>query len=210
MLKKVQFLLVFISLSVCLCLMSSTYSRYVADAEGNIDVLFAKWQILVSNVDITTSSESEIIFVPVIEENEYVAANVMAPSSKGHFDIEINPTNVEVSFKYAIALEIENENIPDLKITEYAIVPENYVEGESDPLEINTLEEPIITNTFLFDRGTPDFQFGIHTIRVYFEWYEGENELMDDNDDTTIGHLAATEELTFNMNANLTFEQIIE
>jgi hypothetical protein len=190
--------------------MSSTYSRYVADAQGNIDVLFAKWQILVSNVDITTSSQSEITFVPVIEENEYVAANTMAPSSKGHFDIEINPTNVEVSFKYNIELAIENENIPDLKITGYSIVPNGYVEGESDPLEIITLEEPIITNTFIFDKQTPDFKFDLHTIRVYFEWYEGENELMDDIADTEIGHLAATEELKFKMNANLNFEQVIE
>ena len=119
MLKKVRVILLFVSLSICLCLMSSTYSRYVADATGNIEVLFANWQILVSNTDITNNSNPTIAFMPIIEENDYVASNTMAPSSKGYFDIDIDPTNVDVSFKYSINLEIENENMPDLMITKY-------------------------------------------------------------------------------------------
>ena len=33
---------------------------------------------------------------------------------------------------------------------------------------------------------------------------------MDDEDDTTVGNLAATEGETFTMSANITFEQIFE
>ncbi len=208
MLKKARYILAFISLSICLCLMSSTYSRYVADTTGNIDALFAKWQILVSNIDITSNSDTSITFVPIIEENEYVASNVVAPSSKGYFDIDINPTNVDVSFRYLINLEIENENIPDLIMTKYSILPDDYVEG--DPLEVIDLDGSSISDTLNFDKNNELFRFKTFTIRVYFEWYEGENELMNDEDDTEIGKLAALEDLTFRMSANISFEQVIE
>ncbi len=208
MLKKVRFIFVFISLSVCLCFMSSTYSRYVADATGNIEVLFAKWQILVCDTDITNNASSTISFVPKIEESETVSSGVIAPGSKGHFDIDIDPTNVEVSFNYSIDLAIENENMPDIKITGYSLVPDGYIEG--DPLDIVTLEGNQITDTLNFDKEVEEFKFSAFTIRVYFEWYEGEDELMDDETDSNIGFLAASEGNTLAMSANISFEQIID
>jgi maltose-binding protein MalE len=208
MLRKARFILVLISLSVCLGLMSTTYSRYVASATGNIDVLFAKWQILVNNTDVTSNSNSVITFTPVIEQNNNIKANVVAPSSKGYFDIDIDPTNVDVSFKYTINLGIENGNIPDLMITKYAIIPDTYVEG--DILEVINLNGSPITGTLNFDNSTSSFQFKPFTIRVFFEWYEGVNELMGDEADTAIGNSAATGNTTFKMNANVSFEQVFE
>jgi maltose-binding protein MalE len=208
MLRKARFILVLISLSVCLGLMSTTYSRYVASATGNIDVLFAKWQILVNNTDVTSNSNSVITFTPVIEQNNNIKANVVAPSSKGYFDIDIDPTNVDVSFKYTINLGIENGNIPDLMITKYAIIPDTYVEG--DILEVINLNGSPITGTLNFDNSTSLFQFKPFTIRVFFEWYEGVNELMGDEADTAIGNSAATGNTTFKMNANVSFEQVFE
>jgi hypothetical protein len=203
MLKKARLILVLISLSVCLCLMSSTYSRYVADTTGNINVLFAKWQILVNDSDVTSSSNSSITFTPTIEPNANVASNVIAPSSKGYYDIAIDPTNVDVSFSYSIDLGIDNENMPDLMITKYSIIPNSYVEG--DILEVVNLSGNTITNTLNFNKDVP---FEPFTIRVFFEWYEGENELMNDTADTTVGNTAATENTTFQMHANIAFEQV--
>ncbi len=207
-LKKVRFVIVLISFSVCLGLMSSTYSRYVADTTSNIEVLFAKWQILVNNTDITSNSNSNITFVPVIEENDYVESNTVAPSSKGYFDIVIDPSNAGVSFKYTIDLAIANENMPDLMITKYSIIPSNYVEG--DPLEVISLSDNTITNTLNFDKNTSSFKFEPFTVRVYFEWYEGENELMNDDKDTEVGLSAVTDDTKFQMTANIAFEQVFE
>lgn len=201
MYKKIGIILLLVSASISLGLMSNTYSRYVADTTGNIDILFAKWQILVNNKDITTNSSSSISFEPVIEANENVAANVMAPTSKGHFDIDIDPTNVQVSFKYTINLNIENENIPDLMITKYAIVPTGYTEG--DILNVINLEENTITNTLYYDNETANFTYQPFTVRVYFEWYDGENETMNNEADT----LVSSNEETFKINANISFEQ---
>ncbi len=208
MFRKAKVLTALISLSICLCLMSTTYSRYVSDTTGNIEALFARWQILVNNTDITGSTESTITFEPIIEENNYIAQNVIAPTSKGYFDIDIDSTNVDVSFKYSIDMQIENENIPDLMITKYSIIPDSYIEG--DTIEVVNLTESTITNTLLFDKETEAFKFKPFMIRVYFEWYEGESEQMDDEADSLVGNLAATENSTFKINATVSFEQIFE
>lgn len=204
--KKLRFVIVLISLSICLCFMSTTYSKYVAGTTSDIEVLFAKWQILVNDVDITSNTSSTVSFLPTIEENEYVASNKLAPTSKGYFDINIDPTNVDVSFKYTVNLNAQNENIPDLMITKYALLPENYIEG--DTLELITLNGSTITNTFNYDKEIEDFSFKSFTIRVFFEWYEGSEETMTDEDDTYVGGTAATEDTKFQMSANISFEQI--
>jgi hypothetical protein len=187
--------------------MSNTYSRYVADTTGNIDILFSKWQILVNDNDITSDFDSSITFVPIIEENPHIANNTIGPSSKGYFDIAIDPTNVNVSFKYNITLDVANENIPDLMITKYSIILASY-DGE-DPLDIYNLEGNTISDVLIYDKTVENFNFEPFTIRIYFEWYEGENELMDDEADTIIGHLAASEGVPFEMSANITFEQVL-
>lgn len=204
---KIRFIIALMAFSTCLGLMSTTYSRYVANATSNIEALFSKWQILVNEEDITANNSSSLTFTPVIMPNENVKANVVAPASKGYFDLVIDPTNVDVSFLYLISLTIDNENIPDLKANYYAFLPEDY--KEEDELTLNPLTEQIITNNLYFNKEEPDFQFEPFTIRIFFEWYEGTEEEMDDEADSIIGYLAATTDLTFTIEATITFEQII-
>ena len=205
---RICFVLLLMSCSLCLCFMSSTYSRYVAGTTGNIDILFAKWQILINDQDITSENTSNISITPTIEQNENVKENTIAPTSKGYFDIDIDPTNVDVSFKYTINLNINNEEIPDLMITKYTILPNDYEEG--DTIEYTTLQENIITNNLIYDNETENFNFDPFTVRIYFEWYEGEEEQMNDEADTEFGTKAIEEDLSFTINANISFEQIIE
>ena len=101
---RIKILLFVIPLSFFLCFMSNTYSRYVADATGNLKMSFAQWQILVNNEDITKNTSSSIVLTPVIDANDYVKSNKIAPSSTGYFDISIDPSNVDVSFNYNISL----------------------------------------------------------------------------------------------------------
>ena len=203
MLKKFKVLILIASLAITLSLMSNTYSRYVASSNGNVEIEFAKWQLLVNNTDITTNTTSNISFEPTIEENINVAKDKVAPSSIGYFDVEIDPTNVDVSFNYTIDLNIENSDIPDLMITKYAIVPNDYLEG--DKLTFENITDNSITNTVLYDQKT----FDKFTVRIYFQWMEGEDTTMTDAEDTVIGNNAAINDTSFTINANIKFEQII-
>ncbi len=207
MTKKIKIILLMLTLTVCMGFMSTTYSRYVASAKSDINAQFSKWQILVNNFDITNRKESSVDITPVIEDNTHVASNTFAPTSKGYFDIEINPTNVDVSFLYNIDLNIDNESMPDILINKYAILPDNYVEG--DNLDLTIIEDGSITNTLLYDNNAESFTFNTFTIRIFFEWYEGEGEFMDDEADTNLAMLALSNETSVKMSANIRFEQVI-
>ena len=203
MFKKLRLLIVFASLSVTMGFMSNTYSRYVADTNGDIKIGFAKWQIAVNSNDITDNTVSTINITPTINPNVDVAENTIAPSSSGYFDIVIDPTNVDVSFDYSISIDLLNENMPDLMITEYAFLNDTFEDG--DDLVKNPLENSTITNTY--NVGTNDKE--PFTIRVFFEWFEGENENMNDEADTLIGVDAGINDTDLQIQASIHFEQKI-
>jgi len=205
--KKLTFILMLISLSTCLGLMSNTYSRYIADASGSVDVLFSKWQILVNETDITSSAVSTVEFTPIVDSNDNVADGVIAPSSTGYYDIEIDPSNVEVSFDYTITVTADNALMPDIGLTGYAILASDYIEG--DPVTVENIVDDTISGTLTFDNETPDFAFDTFTVRVYFEWYEGDGETMDDDTDTALGLEAATTGASITLDASISFEQVI-
>ena len=87
--KRIRIILILLTLSVTLSFMSHTYSRYVVDTTGNVELSFARWQILVNDTDITEGTTNNIEITPVVEKNDNVKENTLAPSSKGYFDILI-------------------------------------------------------------------------------------------------------------------------
>ncbi len=205
--RKIKFLLLLISTAFTLGLMSNTYSRYVASTTGDVELVFAKWQILVNNDDITSGNTSTINITPVIEESKNITSDKIAPSSKGYFDINIDPQNVGVSFDYSIDLEVLNENMPDLLITKYAILDNDYT--EEDEITTINLENNQISNSLEIDKSVENYTFEPFTIRVFFEWYEGENEQMDDAQDTLVAQQAQENNENLKIQATITFNQKI-
>ena len=190
--SKFKVLIVIITLAFSLSIMSNTYSRYVADATGDVELTFAKWQILINNNDITNEETRTIAVTPTILANENVAANKLAPSSIGYYDIEIDPTNVETSFNYQVTIS-DIEEMPDLLITKYQII----IDGVTTEYEIenNTIEGTL-------NYGDEDFD--VFTLRIFFEWYDEEGNTMNDEDDTTL-----SQQETISIETNITFEQKI-
>ena len=205
MTKRIKIILILLILSVTLSFMSHTYSRYVVDTTSNIEVSFAKWQVLVNETDITDGTTTNLEITPTIEASNNVKENTIAPSSKGYFDIVVNPTNIEVSFDYKVTLKLLNENMPDILISKYAILSDTYKEG--DTVTTTDITNNEITGTLTYDNKTENFIFKPFTIRVYFEWFEGTNELMNDETDTTIGKDAATNGTKLQIEAALSFSQ---
>lgn len=205
--KKFKILLLLISSSFTLGLMSNTYSRYVANTTGDVELAFAKWQILLNNEYITNGTTSTLDITPVIEENQNIENNTIAPSSKGYFDVNIDPSNVGVSFNYKIDLKVLNEDMPDLMITKYAILDKDYIDG--DEITTTNIENNVINGTLNFDKETENYKFEPFTIRVYFEWYEGLDEQMNDEQDSKIGNDASINDTKLQIQATINFEQKI-
>ena len=194
---KLKVLIVFVIFAFALSIVSNTYSRYVAAAEENIDIALANWQILLNNEDITSSSTSVGLINPVILENENVASNKLAPSSRGYFDIDIDASSVELSFNYNIKLD-KNEILDDLFITKYQII--NDENEESYYIDIVNNE---INGTINYSKDEIIKPF---KIRVFFEWFDDENNNSNDENDTEI--IKNNESLK--INASIKFTQKIE
>ena len=196
---KFKILIVLSLMGFSLSIMSNTYSRYVANTTGDIAMAFSKWQILVNNFDIENSNSTSVDITPTILENENVANNKLAPTSKGYFDIEINPTAVQVSFNYKIKI-LKDNNMPDLIIDKYAIIVDN---NETDLIYNDILDNEISDSCIFEDKE--DFSFKPFTIRVFFEWYDGNDNLMNDTDDTNL----VNENESINIKANIQFQKKI-
>lgn len=189
--RRIKILIAFVALAFSLSIISTTYSRYVADANGDVALTFAKWQILVNDEDITSGNVESIDITPTIVENENVASGKLAPSSLGYYDIEIDVSNVETSFDMHITLD--NDDMADLRITSYSI-------DDGEEIEI---EDGQIDESFDYDEDLETIN-----IRIYFEWYDvddGDSE-MDNEDDTEF--VSNNDEIT--ITTNLSFEQRID
>ncbi len=208
MIKKCKILFIIVSFALTLSLMSNTYSRYVANTTGNLDMVFANWQILVNEEDILDGNSSSIQITPVLLQNEHIATNKVAPSTKGYFDINIDPTNVDVSFTYQVSIDVLNENIPDLLITKYAILDHDYTEG--DEIVMNTLNDNKLNGSLAFQNDIDNYSFEPFTIRIYFEWYDGEDKQMTDEEDSAIGLEATVENTTLQIATTIRFEQQVD
>lgn len=170
---KNKFLLMALTLSslfICLCLITETYAKYLSATEATTNTSIARWKILVNNEDITLGATSNAIITPVFPGNSHIASGVLAPNAEGYFDLLLDSSNVDVSFTYEIAVEInETSIIKELVATSYAVDGGNIIELEEDEII----------------EGTINLSDNIDTtaIRVYIKW-DDSLDMMNNEADT--------------------------
>lgn len=207
MFKRIKIIVSLILGIFVMSLVSNSYSRYLSNSVGNVNLDIASWQILINDSDITKNDSKNINFTPTILEDKNVASGVIAPSSKGYFDISINPSGASVSFMYDIEFDILNKNIPDLMITKYAKLPYDFNDEEVTEDKIINLESNSVTEIIRYNKEIENFKFEPFKIRLYFEWYDGELQTASDASDTDVGHDAALNDTKLEIEAKIKFEQ---
>ena len=169
-LKKVYLLLALASLLLLVSVIQNTYAKYISKATANSNFTIASWNFKVNNQDINANSNFSNVIVPVFENNPNIKDNVIAPTSEGYFDINIDHSNVDVSFTEKISLNFSEANtVSDLKITGYAI-------NDGSIIEFNGNE--ISTDCLLSDNVK------INKYRIYVTWIDGDGQTMQNKDDT--------------------------
>lgn len=169
-LKKVYLLLALASLLLLVSVIQNTYAKYISKATANSNFTIASWNFKVNNQDINANSNFSNVIVPVFENNPNIKDNVIAPTSEGYFDINIDHSNVDVSFTEKINLNLSDANtVSDLKITGYAI-------NDGSIIEFNGNE--ISTDCLLSDNVK------INKYRIYVTWIDGDGQTMQNKDDT--------------------------
>lgn len=191
--KKLYLIVLGIFISAILFLSIQIYAKYVTSAAGNTAISIARWNILVNNASIKNSSDISKAIVPVFEGSDNIASNIIAPTAQGYFDLNLDFTSADVSFKYEItALVDANSSVKDLIATSYSI-------DDGDIIQFEKGKTPTISDTILLSDNIKG-----RKIRIYVMWDDSESSSMSNEQDT----LAATSNNPALFNVTLAFTQV--
>lgn len=190
--KKWHLILAICALILCITQIQQTYAKYLDTKEGDTDFTIAKWKILVNQQDITEASTMSSLITPVYIENEHIKEGVIAPGREGYFDLVIDSSNTEVSFRYDISVtSSENSSVNDLIITGYSL-------NDSEIIPVSDQLNNLSNVIYYTDTNKEN------KIRIYFKWRDGTGENMNNEADTN----ASIQGVNAKLKANITFTQI--
>ncbi len=170
--KKITIPLCIICFLLCLFFIEDTYAKYITSTNESASMNIARWRILVNNKDIRENSTTNAVITPIFNGNDNINSGIIAPNSEGYFDLIIDATEADVSFKYKIEISVnQNSPVKDLITTKYII--DN---GNEIPLE---RDNATIENTVLHKDNTKTIN-----IRVYIKWDDSNEATMDNDADT--------------------------
>lgn len=170
--KKITIPLCIICFLLCLFFIEDTYAKYITSTNESASMNIARWRILVNNKDIRENSTTNAVITPIFNGNDNINSGIIAPNSEGYFDLIIDATEADVSFKYKIEISVnQNSPVKDLITTKYII--DN---GNEIPLE---RDNATIENTVLHKDNTKPIN-----IRVYIKWDDSNETTMDNDADT--------------------------
>lgn len=190
--KKWHLVLAICALVLCITQIQQTYAKYLDTKEGDTDFTIAKWKILVNQQDITEASTMSSLINPVYIENKHMKEGVIAPGREGYFDLIIDSSNTEVSFRYDISVtSSENSSVNDLVITGYAL-------NNSEIIPVSDQLNNLSNIIYYTDTNKEN------KIRIYFQWRDGAGENMNNEADTN----ASIQGVNAKLKASITFTQI--
>ena len=188
--KFIMLTLTLISLFTTLCMVNETYAKYVTSASVTSSTSIARWKILVNNDDVTLGTTSTNLITPTFPGTEDIAPNVLAPNTEGYFDILLDGSNTDVSFRYTITIG----NNPNSPVTE--LVATKYIVDNDTENEITFTETPKqITGEINLNA-----QQRTKTFKVYVKWDDSLNIMTNAQDTaTTVGNQSGMIDVTVNV-----------
>ena len=191
--KRIGLLISCVALFLVILVVTDTYSKYLTEADGTANIAIARWRRLVNGQDIRNNTDLSQVITPVFYEDPDISNDIIAPRSKGYFDIIIDCRDADVSFEYNISTSPSaDSSVSDLIATGYSIDGGSTINLSRNQHIINQV--PIASNPETI------------SIRIYIEWYDDEDEDMDNTDDTN----ATKSGDDAKMDVNLSFKQIVD
>lgn len=185
-------LLSFFSLFILITTFKETYGKYVTDIDESANIKIARWRILINNEDVRNNSTSSTIISPIFEGNDNIENNVIAPHAEGYFDLIIDGSDADVSFKYEVSISVNEESsVKDLIVTGYSI-------NSEEKMETN---ETSISNIIPLSQDNK-----IINIRVFIKWNDDDDSTMSNEDDT----IATMTNIGAKMDVSLKFTQVTD
>ena len=192
--KKIIFLIIGILMCFIIYFSIQIYAKYLTSATANSNMTIARWNILVNDISIKNSTDISNTIIPVFEKNENIAENIIAPTSKGYFDLEFDFKDADVSFEYEITtIADENSSVKDIVTTGYSI-------DDGEVIEFAEYNEPIKDTIKLEDNIEK------RKIRIYILWNDDEETQQMTNADDTASAISENPAI---LKVNINFKQIV-
>lgn len=175
--KRFVFLiLACIFILISLYFITQIYGKYLSSASGNASIPISRWNIKVNNQTVMTNSDISAVVTPVFPGNDYIAANIIAPTAEGYFDLDFDVSAVDVSFKYDITTTVtDGSAVTDLVTTGYSI-------DNGAKTTFTNYNDPISKTILLTDHVTTQ------KVRIYVMW----NDAVDTSSMNNIADTAST------------------
>ena len=191
-LQKILILLSCVALFFSINTILDTYGKYFTKVDEEADIKIARWRILINGDDVRNNATTKETITPIFLGNENISSGVIAPHAEGYFDLIIDGSDADVSFKYDISINVnEASSVKDLIVTGYSIN-----DGEIIP---STMDDVISNNVPLTQENK------LINIRVFIKWDDSESSSMTNEDDTT----ATSNGVNAKLDVSLNFTQII-
>ena len=156
--KKIILFLIGICFFIIFVTIVQIYAKYLSTTQGISSLTIANWNILVNDSSIKSNTDISNSIVPVFPGTEHIAENIIAPTAEGYFDLNLDFTHADVSFKYEITLAAdENSSVTDLVATGYSI-------DGSEKINFENYNDPITEIIPLSSESKT------RKIRVYIMW----------------------------------------
>ena len=193
--KKLILLFIAILFCVIIYFAISIYAKYLTTTNGNTQMKIANWNISVNNLSIKNNTDISDTIVPVFPGTEHISSNIIAPTVEGYFDLNLDFSAADVSFKYEITSGAdENSSVKDLVATGYSI-------NDGEKVEFENYNEPISEIIPL----SSDIK--TRKIRIYIMWNDNaDSQTMDNTADT----LSTSSENPVLFHVNISFTQITD
>ena len=176
--KKFTILIIGLILLTILLGFALIYAKYISSAYGNTKMAIARWDIKVNNLSIKDNTNISNTLKPIFPGNSNIAANIIAPTAEGYFDLNFDFSGADVSFKYEITPSVDSSSsVKDLVATGYSIADNGGEFGNRVNLENynDKISDTILLNSPVKKR----------TIRIYILWNDDEtSQEMSDDEDT--------------------------
>lgn len=163
------------------CLMGSTMARYVTEVTGSATAAVAAWSFKADSKDSVGETFTEIYLGDTTHREAYdlkdIAEGVIAPGTKGSFDIVIDGAGSGVGIDYAVKIAAGKDVIlpDDLVFSTEAITADKPGEKLAD--------FSIPESTIDYSNTSDNMK---KTITVNWEWAFGEDDTVASNDNAYV------------------------
>lgn len=187
--KKILYALCLISTFFLMFFIVTTYAKYSSQSDKNVTFNMTSWKLLINNSDIANNSNFSSSIVPTFTNTTYISEGIIAPTSTGYFDIEIDCSATNLSFEYLLTVANTDSSVADFNVTGYSIDDFNTILPYSES----------ITGEVLYNKEN---KINTTTIRVYVEWDDSQENISDNASDTNLAINNSTSSLNVSININ--------